>query len=172
MTTKRVPRGTSTARVTVVGVAGIHKALAKWLEPELTAELDAANKKAANRLAKELRAGVRPLSKHMARAVRVKRARTGKPGWVVGSRRKIAYFWHFVINGTKAHGPRKAKVLLFVPGWNPYIGASSKGVAGGWVAARRVRGMGGSGIVEEVAQRNEAAVMRGIDQDMTRMTGT
>jgi len=118
-------RGTSTLRVTVDGVPAIHRAFRPLLEPEITQIIDAANRTAARSLAKDVKAEARPVSRHMARAVRVKRARTGKPGWVVGSRRKIAFFWHMVINGTRDHGPRKADALVFVPGWNPYLGAVS-----------------------------------------------
>lgn len=166
-------RGGATAYVTVQGVDGIRRALRPWLEPELTKELDAANKKAAQAMAKELRTEVRPVSKHMAKAVRVRRAKTGKPGWVIGSRRKIAFFWPFVIGGTKEHGPKPGHpALIFVPGWNPYLGASSKGVGNGWVRARRVRGVRANDLVEKVAKRAEASVAKGIDDHMKRSTGT
>jgi hypothetical protein len=165
-------KGTATMAVETVGVSGIRKALAPWLEPELTAELDVATKRAAQTLAKDLRSEARPVSKHMAKAVRVKRARTGKPGWIVGSRRKVAFFWHMVIRGTKSHGPRKAKALVFVPGWTPYIGASSHGVGNGVVRVSRVKGVDPNPIVERVARRGETRAAAGIDADMTRATGT
>jgi hypothetical protein len=162
-------KGNSTITVEVRGATDIQKALRKWLEPELTNQLDAANKKAAQTLARELRAELRPVSRHMSRAVRVKRARTGKPGWVVGSRRKIAFFWHMVIGGTRDHGPRKAAALVFVPNWNPYIGASSHGIATGHVVrTRRVRGVRPNPIVERVAARNESQVVQQIDRDMDK----
>ena len=91
---------------------------------------------------------------------------------MVGSKRKIAFFWPFVIGGTRDHGPRRAKALVFVPGWNPYLGASSKGVGNRWVRAQRVRGVRASNSVEKVANANEALVVRQIDKDMERMTGT
>jgi hypothetical protein len=164
-------KGSSYITVQVSGVDGVRRALAPWLEPELTAHLDAANKRAAQTMAKELRAEAKPVSKHMSRAVRVKRARTGKPGWVVGSKRKIAFFWHMVIGGTRDHGPRKAKALVFVPGWNPYLGASSRGVDRGWIRAARVRGVGPNPIVERVARQHERRVAADIDRDMTKATG-
>jgi hypothetical protein len=110
----------------------------------------------------------------MAKAVRVKRARTGKPGWVVGSRRKVAFFWHMVINGTKAHGPRKANALIFIPGWNPFLGASSHGVggeAGKWVRAKRVRGVAPNPIVDRVVARRESAVAKDLERDYLKGTG-
>ena len=164
-------RGTSTATISVLGIDGIRLALAKWIEPELTPELDAANKKAAQTLAKALRAEVRPVSRHMARAVRVKRARTGKPDWVVGSHRKTAFWWPFVIGGTRAHGPRKAASLYFIPGWNPYLGTSPPSGAS-QVRTQKVKGVPPNPLVERVAKRMEAMVVSDIDKDMTRMTGT
>ncbi|HUT76772.1 MAG TPA: hypothetical protein VM285_03745 [Polyangia bacterium] len=145
-------KGSSTLGVEVTGVDGILKALRPWLEPELTRELDAANKIAAKALAKALKAEVRPVSKRMARAVRVKRARTGKPGWIVGSKRKIAFFWPFVIGGTKAHSLTRRK--------NP----------------RRtgpfVRGVSPNPMVERVAKANERRIVAGIDAEMTKRTGS
>ena len=44
------------------------------LEPELTDELDVATKRGARLYAKALRAELRPVSRHMSKAVRVKRA--------------------------------------------------------------------------------------------------
>ncbi|MFZ9979548.1 MAG: hypothetical protein ACO3HN_06350 [Opitutales bacterium] len=166
-------RGGATVTVTVKGIDGIRRAIRPWLDPELTLQLDAANKKAAQAMAKELRTEIRPVSKHMAKAVRVRRAKTGKPGWVVGSRRKAAFFWPFVIGGTKDHGPRAGRAaLVFVPGWNPYLGASSKGVGDKWVRARSVSGVRANPLVEKVAKRMEGRVMQGIDNDMKRSTGT
>lgn len=168
MTTRR---GASTAFVRVEGVPAIHRAFRPLLEPEITAIIDASTKKAAQSLAKDVRAEARPVSRHMARAVRVKRAKTGKPGWVVGSRRKIAFFWHMVINGTRDHGPRKADALVFVPGWNPYLGASSHGAGNGWVRARRVRGVKPNPIIDRVVARRERQTADGIERDIVKRTG-
>jgi hypothetical protein len=165
-------KGNSTAAIQVTGVSGCRRALAPWLEPELTAHLDAANRTAARGLAKELKREAAPVSKHMARAVRVKRARTGKPGWVVGSRRKVAFFWHMVILGTRSHGPRKADALVFVPGWNPYLGASSHGAGNGLVRVKSVRGVPANPIVDRVAKRGERTAVAAIDDAMTRSTGS
>ena len=78
----------SSVSVQVKGASEIQQILRKWLEPELDRQLDAATKKSAQLYARELRKDLRPVSKHMAKAVRVKRAKRAKPGWVVGSRRK------------------------------------------------------------------------------------
>lgn len=165
-------KGNSFMTVTVKGDREIHAILRKWMEPELTNELDAGNKKAGQLLAKELRKELRPISKHMAKAVRLKRARTGKPEWVVGSRRKIAFFWHMLIGGTRAHGPRRAPALVFIPNWNPYIGASSKGVGSGRVVrAQRVRGVRPNPAVERVAKRVGNRALNEVDKHMEKATG-
>lgn len=171
--TKSVSRvaGTATIDVYVSGAPAIRRALAGWLEPELTAHLDASTKAAAKTLAKAVKAEARPVSRHMARAVRVRRAKTGKPGWVVGSSRKIAFFWPFVIGGTKRHGPSRRKALVFVPGWNPYLGTSSHGVGNKWVRASSVAGVPPNDIVERAANKSEDAAMRDVDSQMTRSTG-
>ena len=147
----------SSFRVSIKGADGIHRALRKWLDPELTKELDAATKKSAQLYARELRKELRPVSKRMARAVRVKRARREKPAWVVGSRRKVAFFWPFVIGGTKDHGPRKARQLVF---------ATSTGI----VRTARVRGVKANPAVERVAERVEGRAMAEADRHMDRNT--
>lgn len=145
-------------RVTVKGSPEIHKAFAHLIDPELTKEIDAANRKQAQAIAKELRTAARPVSKRMARAVRVKRAKSGKPSWVVGSKRKIAFFWPFVIGGTRAHGPRRAPALAFE-------------VGGRFVHARRVRGVPANPIVDRVIQGREAAAARDLEADIVQRTG-
>lgn len=162
----------STQLVSIEGISGVRRMLRPLLEPELSAELDASTKRAAQLYARELRTELRPVSRHMARAVRVKRAKRDRPGWVVGSRRKIAFFWHMVIGGTRDHGPRKAPALVFVPNVNQYIGASSHGVATGRVVrTRRVRGVPANPIVERVADRNQAHAFSLAEQQFLRQAG-
>lgn len=167
----KLPKGTGTLVVRVHGVPPLQRAFRELLDPELTNTIDVSNKKTAQSLAKDLRAEARPVSKHMARAVRVKRAKTGKPGWVVGSRRKIAFFWHMVIGGTKDHGPRRADALVFIPGWNPYIGASSQGVGNKVIRTMRVRGVGATPLIERMMARREAAAARALENDIAKRLG-
>ena len=143
--------------VKVQGADALHRTLAKWLQPELDKQLDAATKASAKVMAKELKTAVRPLSKRMARAVRVRRAKRERPGWVVGSRRKTAFFWPFVIGGTRDHGPRKAKLLVWV---TPQA----------TVRARRVRGVPPHPVVEQVARRTEARAMAEADKLLDKNT--
>lgn len=164
----------STFRVQVYGIDGVRRALRPLLEPEITQILDAANKSAAQALAKGVRAEASPVSKHMAHAVRLKRARTGKPGWVVGSRRKTPpgfYPWHMVIGGTRAHGPRRANALVFIPGFNPYLGASSHGAGNGWVRARQVAGVPANDIVGRAVAKYETATAAAIELDVAKRAG-
>ena len=154
----KAPRGNSTFGVTVLGVGGIRRALRPLLEPELTASIDKANKKGAQLYAKKLRPAVGARSSRMRKAVRVKRAKTGKPGWVIGSKRKVAFFWPFVIGGTRTHGPRKADALRFKSG-------------GRWVTVKSVRGVKADPIVERVGKSNEAEVDRTINDAFAQETG-
>lgn len=147
----------SSLRVQVKGADGIHRALGKWLQPELNKELDVATKKSAQLYGRELRKDLRPVSRRMARAVRVKRARREKPAWVVGSRRKTAFFWPFVIGGTRAHGPRRAKILSWA-GPN------------GTVTAHRVRGVRANPIVERTAARVEGRAWAEADNYLAKNT--
>jgi hypothetical protein len=154
----RAPRGSSTFGVEVVGATGIRKALAPLLEPELTKALDRANKKGAQLYAKRLRPAVGARSKRMRKAVRVRRAKTGKPGWVIGSKRSVAFFWPFVIGGTRDHGPRKADALRFRVGSR-------------WVTTKSVRGVKADPIVEKVGRSSESEVERVINQAFAEETG-
>lgn len=165
-------RGSATIGVSVRGLTGIERALRPWLEPELTNMLDVGTRAAARSLAKDVKAEAAPVSKHMARAVRVKRAKTGKPGWVVGSHRKTYPWWAMTISGTRAHGPKRADALVFVPGFEPYLGASSHGVGNGVVRTKRVRGVPANDIVERAATKGERAAMDAVDRQVTAVTGT
>jgi hypothetical protein len=149
----------STYGVKVTGVAGIRKALRPLLEPELSKELDAATKRGAQTYARALRPELRKVSRRMARAVRVKRAKKDRPGWVVGSRRKVAFFWPFVIGGTKDHGPRKADYLTF------------KGKDGQFLTTKRVRGVPANPIVDRVARAVEARAAADAERQFTNSTG-
>lgn len=170
-----VPRGTATIGVSVLGVSGIRAALRPLLEPELTDALDRGNRAAARALAKRVRAEVAKSSPTVARAVRVKRARTGKPGWVVGSRRRgVGFVFPFIVGGTSDHGPLRAKRLVFIPGWNPYLGASApakrlSGKAGDrLVMVARVRGVRASDSVAVAAAAGESEAVRAAEQSFAQ----
>lgn len=155
---RRTVRGNSAVSVEVVGLSALQKALKPLLDPELTNAIDKANKQGANTYAKKLRPAVATRSSRMRKAVRVRRAKTGKPGWVIGSKRKVAFFWPFVIGGTRAHGPRKADAISFQ-------------VNGKWVRVKRVSGVKADPIVDKVGRDNEAEVDRQINDAFAKATG-
>lgn len=148
----------TTARIQVKGADAIHRALRPLLEPELSKILDASTKKSAQLYAKALRPELRTVSKRMAKAVRVRRAKRERPAWVVGSSRKVAFFWPFVIGGTRDHGPRRARLIVFV-------------TKDATVRTRRVRGVKANPIVERVATRMESRAAAEADKHFARNTG-
>lgn len=148
----------STLQVSVKGVTGIRRALRPLLDPEITKHADAAAKEAAKVYAKALRPEARAVSRRMGRAVRVRRAKRDRPAWVVGSSRRVAFFWPFVIGGTRDHGPRKAKALV----WSGRNGV---------VVAHRVSGVKANPIVERVAKRSEDSANRAAEAKFAQETG-
>lgn len=133
--------GNSALSVSIVGAPQVHAMFRKFLEPELTATIFAGNKAAAKVYAKELRAAAKPLSKRMAKAVRVRTAKSGKPDVIVGTRRKVAFFWPFVVGGTKEHS------------LTPRAGRKRKSNRTSWPT---VRGVKPHPIVEAVTERAAA----------------
>lgn len=95
--------------VTVLGEEQVQAMLAQWTDPKLTERAKRATKKGANLLKAPLKAAVQPLSKRMAASVYVHIAKRDKPAHVVGHHKRIAFFWHMVIGGTKDHSLRKRK---------------------------------------------------------------
>ena len=89
--------------VNVVGAQGIHEMLREYTDPNLTKRAQRATKAGAKVLAAPLRNAVTPLSKRMGASVYIHVAKRDKPAYVVGHHQRIAFFWHFVIGGTKAH---------------------------------------------------------------------
>lgn len=85
------------------GEQGVHDMLAQLMDPVLTKRAQRATKAGAMVFRAPLQAAVTPLSKRMGRSVYVHVAKRDKPAYVVGHHRRIAFFWHMVIGGTKAH---------------------------------------------------------------------
>lgn len=90
-------------QVSVEGVPEVEKLLANWQEPALTKRAQHATKQGAKVLKAPLADAVRPLSKRMAASVYIHVAKRDRPAYVVGHHKRIAFFWHFLIGGTKAH---------------------------------------------------------------------
>lgn len=143
------------ASVTVVGADGVHRMLRAYTNPKLTKRLQDATKAGANVFKAPLKAEARTVSKRLARSVSVRKAKRERPATIVTFRPKVAFFRHFVIGGTRDHGPRKAKLMA----WQGKSGPAF---------ARRVRGVKPNPIVARVASRLAGQAYAAIDRDLDR----
>lgn len=156
---------TGTGAVTVVGADGVHQMLQDYTDPKLRKRLQRAMSAGAKVAVPPLRAESRTVSKRMGRAVTSKqtpkglsgeskmRDPAGEPNAFVGYRRKTAFFAHMVIGGTKAHGPRSARILA----WQG---------ANGPIFANRVRGVRPNPIVSRVADANAARIYEAVNRSL------
>lgn len=142
--------------VSVRGAEGVHQMLHDYMEPILPRRMQAATKAGASVFKAPLRAEAARVSKRMARAVSVRQAARDRPATVVTFRPKIAFFRHFVIGGTRDHGPRRARLLVFT---------TRQGIV---IRARRVRGVRPNPMVDRVATRYAAQAYRAIDTSLTQ----
>jgi hypothetical protein len=86
------------------------------------------------------------------KAVWARTAKLGQIGYVIGHhKRNGGFIWHMVAGGTKAHGPRKAKRLVF---WSK----------GGYVVASKVRGIPANPFVARAYARSERPAMAKVSQ--------
>jgi len=150
--------------VEVRGVDGVHRMLEKYTDPKLTKRLQKAVSAGAKVYVSPLRSEARPVSKRMARAVTSNQTGRGivdaprggsrDPKAVVGFRAKLAFFARFVVGGTKAHGPRRARALAF------------RGRGGNLVVVQSVRGVKPNPMIARVAQSHEGAASAAIDRSL------
>lgn len=145
-------------QVTVQGADGVHDMLRDYMEPILPKRMQDATKAGAAVFKAPLKAEARRVSKRMAGAVTVTRARKERPATIVKFGKR-AWFEHFVIGGTRAHGPRRAKALVF------------KG-RGGMVVTNRVRGVPPNPMVDRVADRFESQAYAAIDRALDASEST
>lgn len=142
-------------RVDVRGIPEVQSALGKLDDgPQARKALQ----KAASAGAKALKPYVQreaPRGKtgRLKRSISARMAKRDRPAAVVSPRPKVAFYRHFVINGTKDHGPRKAKALVF------------EGTAG-TVHAKRVRGVKPNPFVARGYAAGESAAEAAIDREM------
>jgi len=157
--------------ISVQGVSGVRRMLAPFLDPELTQNMQEATKKGAQVLRAPLKSALRPLSKRMAGAVSIRRAKRDRPATIVGSKRKKAFFWHMVIGGTRSHGPRRAPYMVI--GLNALRGSGSGKVriqgpgalrGQGLRRASKVRGVPPNPVVDRVARSNESRVVEAMNR--------
>lgn len=153
--------------IQVKGVDGVRRMLKQYTDPSLSKRFRSATKAGGNELKGPLKAESGKVSKRMARAVTVKQGSSGlegashmprvrEPHAFVGYRTKAAFFANMVLGGTKAHGPKRAGLMVF----------RAKG--GGIVRTRHVRGVRPNPIVSRVAASHEAAVYSAIWRDLDR----
>ena len=161
-------------RVTYEGIDDVHRMLSAYSDPRLTERLKAATKDGAKVFVKPLKSEARPVSRRMANSVKVLTNKRDKPGYHVkfkptGNQYTTPYFKHMVIGGTSSHGPRtSAPALVFVPGWNPYMGRAPRARRAGnaWVRAARVKGVRPNPMVTRVADRYEQQAYAAFDKSL------
>lgn len=141
--------------VQVIGRDGVLRMLKPYTHPTLTKRVQRATKAGADVFKPAVKSEARAVSKRLARSVSVRRAKRERPATILTFRPKVAFFRHFVIGGTKAHGPRKANVMVFK---NAPVG----------VVAKHVRGVKANPIIARVANRLEGQAYAAIDRDLDR----
>lgn len=122
----------------VTGDQAIRTALRKWMDPEMRKRLQDASKAGAMAFKAPMRAEASQVSKRLGRSVSVRKVSRGAPGSIVYFRKRVAFFRHFIVGGTKDHGPRKASLIVFMT------------PAGDLVRAKRVRGVQANPIPERI----------------------
>lgn len=136
------------------GLDGVRRMLQDYTNPKLSTRMQRATKAGGDVFKSPLQAEARKVSKRMARGVSSRRAARERPAQIVSIRPKVAFFRHFVIGGTRDHGPRKASVMVF------------KAKGGGTVAARHVRGVPPNPMISRVASRHEGQAYAAIDRNL------
>ena len=97
--------------ISIRGLDDVQAMLARLDDPNVKKVLQKASDAGGKTLEPFVRREV-PYSA-MKRAVWVHRAKRQRPATVVGHHKRIAFYWHMVIGGTRRHGPRSAPWLAF-----------------------------------------------------------
>lgn len=155
-------------QVEVVGVDGVHRMLNVYMQPKLTRRLQNAINESTKVFVPPLRTEARRVSRRMGRAVVQKQSykgirgahdvQRGEPHMHIGFRIRDAWFSHFVIGGTREHGPRRKKALRFQ-------------VNGRWVTAQRVRGVKANPMIAIVATGLAGRFMRAFNRELDKSEG-
>lgn len=145
--------------IEVRGIPGVQKMLTDYMDPKLPKRLQDATKAGADVFKPAVKAEARKVSKRLARSVSVRRAKKDRPATILSFRPKVAFFRHWIIRGTKAHGPRRAAALSFQ-------GRS------GFVVTKSVRGVKPNPIISRVASRLEGQAYAAIDKALDRSEAT
>jgi hypothetical protein len=153
--------------IEVIGANGVHQMLQDYMEPKLPKRIQSATKAGATVFKAPVKAEASLVSKRLARSVSVRKARKDTPATILTFRPSVAWFRHFIIDGTQDHGPKKAALLAFIPNWNPYFtGGPPSGAS--QVRAHKVRGMKANPIIARVADAYENEAYQAIDADLTK----
>lgn len=145
--------------IEVRGIRGVQDMLGDYTNPKLPKRLQDATKAGADVFKPAVKAEARSVSKRLARSVSVRRAKKDRPATILTFRPKVAFFRHFVIGGTRDHGPRRAAALVFQ-------GRS------GFVVTKHVRGVRPNPIITRVADRLEGQAYAAIDKALDRSEAT
>lgn len=145
--------------ITITGAAGVHQMLDDYMTPKLPRRMQDATKAAATVFRAPLKAEAAKVSKRLARSVSVRRAARERPATVVTFRPRIAFFRHFIIDGTRDHGPRSAQMLRW----------ESRGKV---IWAKHVRGVKSNPIVDRVGARYERAAYDALDKALDKSETT
>lgn len=129
------------------------------MTPKLPKRIQLATKAGADVFKKPVQAEARKVSKRLARSVSVRTAKRDKPASILTFRPKVAFFRHFVIGGTRDHGPRSADALAF------------KGRSG-FVVTKRVKGVKANPIIERVAGRYTPQAYAAMDKSLDQTEAT
>lgn len=141
--------------IEIVGEEGVHKMLSDYTNPKLPKRLQDATKAGAEVFKPAVKAEARKVSKRLARSVSLRRAGRERPATIITFRPKVAFFRHFVIGGTKDHGPRRANALVFQ-------------TSSGWVVTKHVRGVRPNPIMDRVADRLSGQALDAVDRSLER----
>lgn len=145
--------------IDVRGEEGVHAMLRDYMEPILPRRMQDATKAGATVFKGPVKAEAARVSRRLARSVSVRKASRERPATVLTFRPKIAFFRHWIIGGTKDHGPRRAEALVF---------EGEHGI----VRTKRVRGVKANPIIDRVAQRLEGQAYAAIDRALDRSEST
>lgn len=142
--------------VRVTGDEAIRAVLRKWVDPSLRKRLQDATKAGATAFKAPMKAEAAQVSKRLARSVSVRKAARNTPATVVTFRPNVAFFRHFIIGGTKDHGPRKAKLIVFL------------NREGRLIRTRQVRGVRANPIPQRVFARMKSAASAAVEASLTK----
>lgn len=125
--------------IDVRGVEEVQRALSELSgSPEAKRALQKASTAGAKVLKPYVKSAAPKATGRLSRSVSSRQAQKERPAAVVSARPKVAFYRHMVIRGTKAHGPKKAKLLIFRASNRP-----------GNVYTQRVRGTSPRPFIEE-----------------------